>query len=97
MFLDIANDYFDMLYGEFLYAAMEKMGASTGTCAAACVNGHTSATIEYQAGPCLVVLTHTGMRQGSPLSPALYLFAEARPGGCTLSRRSAPWPGKSTC
>ena len=73
-FLDIVKA-FDTVDREFLYSAMECMGASPGmvawarlllqdTAASAHVNGVESPALLFEAG----------VRQGCPLSPLLYLF-----------------------
>lgn len=73
-FLDFAKAY-DTVQRPFLFAAMEAMGAGDGlmrwvrlllleTKASAVVNGWNSAAVASTAG----------VRQGCPLSPALYLF-----------------------
>ena len=78
VFLDFAKAY-DTVDRDFLFAAMEAMGAGDGlvgwartlltdTRAFALVNGHRSEAVAFTAG----------VRQGCPLSPLLYLFvAEA--------------------
>lgn len=78
VFLDFAKAY-DTVDRDFLFAAMEVMGAGDGligwsralltdTRAFAVVNGHCSEAVAFTAG----------VRQGCPLSPLLYLFvAEA--------------------
>ena len=74
-FLDMAKAY-DTLDRDFLYEAMEAMGAGAGlltwtklllsdTQAVAMVNGFRSRSVRMEAG----------VRQGCPLAPLLYLFA----------------------
>lgn len=74
-FLDFRKAY-DTVRRGFMLGVMQVVGAGdglvrwvrtilTGTAAAANVNGHVSAAVEYEEG----------VRQGCPLAPPLYLFA----------------------